>query len=112
MQLPFPVAEAPDDIAREVGRKMFAGETDFVKGVVAMSGLPEADRPEVCFAGRSNVGKSSLINALTGRRLRLCKCPATCRREMATAAEKLSTGSCHPTPSICVGRCTSRRQSG
>jgi len=68
MQLPFPLVEEPDDTTREVGRKMFAGDTDFVKGVVAMSGLPDADRLEVCFAGRSNVGKSSLINALTGRK--------------------------------------------
>lgn len=67
MQLPFPLVEEPDDLARETGRKLFAGETDFLKGVVAMSGLPDADRIEVCFAGRSNVGKSSLINALTGR---------------------------------------------
>ncbi len=66
--LPFPLAEEPDDITREKGRKLFAGETEFVKGVVAMSGLPPADRIEVCFAGRSNVGKSSLINALTGRK--------------------------------------------
>lgn len=65
-QLPFPLAEAPDDTMRETGRKLFAGQSDFVKGVVAMSGLPPADRLEVCFAGRSNVGKSSLINALTG----------------------------------------------
>lgn len=67
-QLPFPIAETPDPQTEERGRLLFAGETDFVKGVVAMSGLPPADRIEVCFAGRSNVGKSSLINALTGRK--------------------------------------------
>ncbi|WP_127115598.1 ribosome biogenesis GTP-binding protein YihA/YsxC [Shimia sediminis] len=68
MQLPFPIVEEPDAHARETGRKLFAGNnSEFLKGVVAMSGLPVADRVEVCFAGRSNVGKSTLINALTGR---------------------------------------------
>lgn len=69
MQLPFPIVEDPDEISREKGRKLFVGSNaDFLKGVVAMSGLPADDRIEVCFAGRSNVGKSSLINALTGRK--------------------------------------------
>jgi len=66
--LPFPLAPEPDEAEAEAGRLLFAGPVTFVKGVVAMSGLPEADRLEVCFAGRSNVGKSSLINALTGRK--------------------------------------------
>jgi GTP-binding protein len=64
----FALAEEPDADAIEAGRKLFAGECDFLKGVVAMDGLPPADRLEVCFAGRSNVGKSSLINALTNRK--------------------------------------------
>ncbi len=68
MELRFPEVEPPDDAALEKGRLLFAGETEFLKGVVAMDGLPPADRVEVCFAGRSNVGKSSLINALTGRK--------------------------------------------
>lgn len=64
----FSVAEEPTPEEIEKGRVLFAGETDFLKGVVAMDGMPPADRLEVCFAGRSNVGKSSLINALTGRK--------------------------------------------
>jgi GTP-binding protein len=65
--LPFPEAD-PSPEALEAGRLLFSGPVDFLKGVVAMDGLPPADRMEVCFAGRSNVGKSSLINALTGRK--------------------------------------------
>jgi GTP-binding protein len=68
MKMPFPVADAPTPEVEEQGRRLFATGGEFLKGVVAMPGMPPADRLEVCFAGRSNVGKSTLINALTGRR--------------------------------------------
>lgn len=64
----FTLAPSPDYLASETGRKLFSSESGFLKGVVAMDGVPPADRLELCFAGRSNVGKSSLINALTGRK--------------------------------------------
>lgn len=55
------------EAAVEAGRRLFAGEWRFVAGVATLDMMPPMGLPEIAFAGRSNVGKSSLVNALTGR---------------------------------------------
>ena len=57
-----------DEAQIEAGRVLFAQECAFVLGAARPEQVPVTDLPEIAFAGRSNVGKSSLINALTGTR--------------------------------------------
>ena len=66
----IPAIPRPDFSRAEIeaGRRLFAGDWDFRAAAGSLDALPAASGPEIAFAGRSNVGKSSLINALTGRR--------------------------------------------
>ena len=63
----FDAPEHDADLA-ERARRLFAGRVEFLKSAPALHFLPEAETPEIAFCGRSNVGKSSLLNALTNRK--------------------------------------------
>jgi GTP-binding protein len=64
---PMSEPAAATDPFLEPGRKLFAGEAQFIWAADSLKSLPPMSRMEIAFAGRSNVGKSSLVNALTGR---------------------------------------------
>ncbi len=78
----FPPEAAPGENARETGRLLFALSCRFTAGANDPAALPPERLPEVAFLGRSNVGKSSLLNALTGRKAlaRISRTPGRTRQ--------------------------------
>jgi GTP-binding protein len=78
----LPDPALPDPALVEAGRLLFAQECRFVFGATGSGGMPPDTLPEIAFIGRSNVGKSSLVNALTGRRVlaRMSRTPGRTRQ--------------------------------
>ena len=66
--VPSPAPEAFDPELVERARALFSGRADFLLSAPALKFIPEPEAPEIALAGRSNVGKSSLLNAITGRK--------------------------------------------
>jgi GTP-binding protein len=87
----YPAEPAPDNAMLEAGRVLFAQECRFVTAAAAEADLPPDELPEVAFLGRSNVGKSSLVNALTGRSTlaRVSHTPGRTRQIMFFALPRL-----------------------